>query len=253
MAWQQTEFRSIVDRYYDPATGQFLTVDPDVSETGEPYAYTDGDPANVSDPMGTCPWCILDPWSGANPIRIGAEHDPGGLGTSLIERLDPAFSAVQGFATGNYVEGVIGSASTVLIALGGAEVVGDLAVLGVTDSADAAAAGSMDLPASETWGDPETLAEHFASHGPDFDAATADEYAQGASSFFQRALREDLPTKIDPKTGVIRIFDPDSNTFGAYNTSGTTRTFFTPDPAVNGYPTNWDYWDSQPGYSPWEP
>jgi uncharacterized protein RhaS with RHS repeats len=33
----------LVDRYYDPATGQFLTVDPDVSETGEPYAYTGGD------------------------------------------------------------------------------------------------------------------------------------------------------------------------------------------------------------------
>jgi uncharacterized protein RhaS with RHS repeats len=26
--------RSLVDRYYDPATGQFVNVDPDVAETG---------------------------------------------------------------------------------------------------------------------------------------------------------------------------------------------------------------------------
>jgi hypothetical protein len=44
--------RSLVDRYYDPSTGQFITVDPDVSETGEPYAYAGGDPANASDPSG---------------------------------------------------------------------------------------------------------------------------------------------------------------------------------------------------------
>jgi hypothetical protein len=28
------------NRYYDPSTGQFLTVDPMVGETGEAYAYT---------------------------------------------------------------------------------------------------------------------------------------------------------------------------------------------------------------------
>lgn len=28
---------------------------------------------------------------------------------------------------------------------------------------------------------------------------------------------------------------------------GTTRTFYRPDPASHGYPTNWDYWMAQPG------
>jgi hypothetical protein len=41
-----------VNRYYDPATGQFLSVDPDVAETGQPYAYTDDDPVNAIDPDG---------------------------------------------------------------------------------------------------------------------------------------------------------------------------------------------------------
>ncbi len=37
-------FWSLVGRYYDPATDQFLSVDPDVAETGQPYAYTGDDP-----------------------------------------------------------------------------------------------------------------------------------------------------------------------------------------------------------------
>ena len=39
-------------RYYDPATGQFLTVDPLVSLTGEPYSYAGDNPVNASDPSG---------------------------------------------------------------------------------------------------------------------------------------------------------------------------------------------------------
>jgi len=46
----------LIGRYYDPATGQFLSVDPLVDETGQPYAYTGDDPVNNSDPTGmiTC-------------------------------------------------------------------------------------------------------------------------------------------------------------------------------------------------------
>ena len=39
--------------YYDPATGQFLSVDPLVDETGQPYAYTGDDPVNGVDPART--------------------------------------------------------------------------------------------------------------------------------------------------------------------------------------------------------
>jgi hypothetical protein len=45
-------FWSLVNRYYDPATGEFLSVDPLVQETGEPYAYTEDDPVNGADPLG---------------------------------------------------------------------------------------------------------------------------------------------------------------------------------------------------------
>ncbi len=46
----------LVNRYYDPTTGEFLSVDPDVSTTHEPYEYADDDPMNNTDPSG-------DSWS----------------------------------------------------------------------------------------------------------------------------------------------------------------------------------------------
>jgi pyocin large subunit-like protein len=78
-------------------------------------------------------------------------------------------------------------------------------------------------------------------------------YAQQASTFFQRGIEQGLPTKVAPKSGIIRIYDPETNMFGAYNADGTTRTFYAPDPATHGYPTNWDYWIAQPGSTPREP
>ena len=43
-----------VHRYYDPQTGEFLSVDPDVSETQQPYYYAGDDPVNNSDRYGEC-------------------------------------------------------------------------------------------------------------------------------------------------------------------------------------------------------
>jgi len=42
----------LINRYYNPATGQFLSVDPDVAATGQPYGYAGGDPVDNADPDG---------------------------------------------------------------------------------------------------------------------------------------------------------------------------------------------------------
>jgi RHS repeat-associated protein len=48
-------------RTYDPATGQFLTIDPLVGETGAPYSYTEDNPVNGADPSGmSCGWEVWD-------------------------------------------------------------------------------------------------------------------------------------------------------------------------------------------------
>jgi RHS repeat-associated protein len=39
-------------RSYDPATGQFMSVDPAVESTGMPYGFAADDPLNASDPLG---------------------------------------------------------------------------------------------------------------------------------------------------------------------------------------------------------
>lgn len=46
----------LVHRYYTPSTGQFLSVDPKVATTHEPYEYVGDDPVNTVDPTGdsTC-------------------------------------------------------------------------------------------------------------------------------------------------------------------------------------------------------
>lgn len=102
------------------------------------------------------------------------------------------------------------------------------------------------LAARDTWGNPKTLSDHFRRHGGDFGARTADEYASEASGFLQRGVRGGAQVKID-SSGVIRVYDPRTNTFGAYNANGTTRTFYKPDPSVHGYRSNQAYFDAQPG------
>ena len=42
------------NRYHDPALGSFLSVDPLVTTTGEPYIYASANPVTLSDPSGLC-------------------------------------------------------------------------------------------------------------------------------------------------------------------------------------------------------
>lgn len=93
-------------------------------------------------------------------------------------------------------------------------------------------------PSRQTWGRVDTLPDHFARHGRDFGARDADDYAAQAAAFLQRARSSGLPVKRDAD-GSLRIYDPATGTFGAYNRDGTTKTFFKPGDA--------HYFDRQPG------
>jgi RHS repeat-associated protein len=42
----------LINRYYDPATDEFLSIDPDVVTTDQPYVFTNDDPLNAEDPLG---------------------------------------------------------------------------------------------------------------------------------------------------------------------------------------------------------
>jgi hypothetical protein len=92
----------------------------------------------------------------------------------------------------------------------------------------------------KTWGNLSTLQDHFNRHGKDFEAKDPDDYAAQAWLFLQRAKSEGLPAKRD-KSGVLRVYDPKSRAFAAYNRNGTTKTFFKP--------RRRDYFEDQPGES----
>lgn len=101
---------------------------------------------------------------------------------------------------------------------------------------------AIDASKAAKWGRAETLAKHFQDHGKDFGARSADEYASMASDFLVRSQKEKLSTKI-ASDGVIRVYEPKSNTFGSYNPDGTTRTFYKPTQGQK-------YWNRQPGGAP---
>ena len=65
----ETGFLYMLHRYYDPATAQFLGVDPAVDVTGQPYQYVAGDPVNSTDPNGLAPCRYgLTPGGGCNSL-----------------------------------------------------------------------------------------------------------------------------------------------------------------------------------------
>jgi len=57
------------NRHYDPTTGIFISVDPLVTLTGEPYLYGSANPVTMSDPEGLCAWSYIQ--------ELGCYRSPG--------------------------------------------------------------------------------------------------------------------------------------------------------------------------------
>jgi RHS repeat-associated protein len=63
----------LINRYYDPTTDQFLSIDPQVATTNQPFVFTDDDPLNSTDPLGL--FCLFGHVSSKknSPCRGSAE------------------------------------------------------------------------------------------------------------------------------------------------------------------------------------
>jgi hypothetical protein len=101
------------------------------------------------------------------------------------------------------------------------------------------------LSIERTWGNSRALPREYGQHGKEFSARSVFHYAAMAAHFFQEAPKYGFPSKVDDD-GVIRIYDPGSNTYGEYNPDGTTRAFFRP-------PQGAAFWNEQPGSAPLAP
>lgn len=98
-----------VRRYYDPQTGQFISVDPAVDQTEAPYAYINGDPVDGVDPIGlgcgwTSPWdcatTAASTWYAGAREAAGYLPSPGQVGTRYVGFVDGVTSAVDPFGYG---------------------------------------------------------------------------------------------------------------------------------------------------------
>jgi hypothetical protein len=90
----------------------------------------------------------------------------------------------------------------------------------------------------------ENAYEHYGDHGGDFPRAlNALKYVQEAHDFLHNPPSGAL-TKTRTNGDTV-VFDPSTDRFGVMNASGAPKTYFIPDPAVHGYPTNLDYYNAQ--------
>jgi hypothetical protein len=102
----------------------------------------------------------------------------------------------------------------------------------------------LDLPASKTWGRLDTLEDHFLPQAPTSvrrpPMTMPVRHRSSSSAPSGKGFRK------NDADGTIRVYDPATSTFGAFNPNGTTRTFLMPERGA-------DYWTDQPGTAPWGP
>jgi hypothetical protein len=85
---------------------------------------------------------------------------------------------------------------------------------------------------------------HFVKHGGEFDdVQNSLQYVRKARGWFDNPTSTTL-SRTRSNGDVVR-FDPETDYFGVMTKDGTPRTFFRPDPAQHGYPTNLDYFNAQ--------
>lgn len=90
----------LINRYYDPTTAQFLSIDPALAQTGQPYSFTGNDPLNATDPNGARGWyCIGGQTHYYQGNKFGAPNGKcGGSSGSYLGVIGAEIAAAQAAA-----------------------------------------------------------------------------------------------------------------------------------------------------------
>ena len=142
-----------MNRYYDPATAQFLSVDPLVAETQSPYGYVDDNPVNNTDPSGLIGYTSVRTYCPDGRVLYGSQPCNGGslfdsIGNGLASAWNDSGGQVVHFAyehpaiAGGIALGVASVATGGLALAAGATVTG--VVLGGTAVATGVGATVLD-------------------------------------------------------------------------------------------------------------
>ena len=92
----------LLNRYYDPATGQFLSVDPAIDQTLQAYAYADDDPVSLTDPTGLAAWWDYNTFQLASQLSTYNYYDWSAKMTDEMAKVPEAAVAV-----GTYIGGLV--------------------------------------------------------------------------------------------------------------------------------------------------
>ena len=124
---------SILNRYYDPSTDSFISVDPMVQETDQPYAFVNDNPLNYSDALGLCALvdghCYVAPSSTkaaktvGNSTKSNAGKAATGSSSKQPSSIAPSTSTVNNILSIADSTPGLGVASTVLNFFAGASTV----------------------------------------------------------------------------------------------------------------------------------
>jgi RHS repeat-associated protein len=129
-----TGFTYLINRYYDPTTDQFLSIDADVGATDQPYVFTNDNPINEEDPLGLVAVALMGSspdyvptlqttqWKSGNPTYSYTQSidavGPGGASISIdvtvavagpnavsnvdVDPINGNVSVSAGLSTGNF-------------------------------------------------------------------------------------------------------------------------------------------------------
>ncbi len=236
-------------RYYNSGLGRFTSQDPllldEAKQSGESflnilfdpqqlnaYSYVANNPLNSMDPTGES--ILLFPTSPRQDLDFGNRIMlDNGETYNPNAHLELRWGTVLEKNTlygDDYAENVFGRSLESLVFGGSAA---NFLINGVQSTLSVYEQSYI----NENWGNTSTLDDHFNRHGGDFGSQSKGQYVQQSQSFYKN--RQNYNVKIDD-SGITRVYDSNTNTFGAYNADGTTKTYFKPSSGQK-------YFDSQPG------
>jgi hypothetical protein len=96
---------SVVNRYYDPTSDQFMSIDPDVATTDQPYVFTNDNPLNSTDPLGMSLWSKAKQYASdllhfSAAVNLAREGDLSGAAKILHKTLGGCVGGSAGWGPG---------------------------------------------------------------------------------------------------------------------------------------------------------